>query len=229
MLQARGLETFYGHSQALFGVDLEIAAGEVLALLGRNGMGKTTTIRSLMRLTPPRRGEIRFMDKDISRTAPFRIARLGMGLVPEGRRIFARLSVEENLLAVQTRNGWPLARIYQLFPRLEERAQQSARTLSGGEQQMLAIARALATGPKLLILDEATEGLAPLIREEIWQALRLLKQEEGLSFLIVDKNVNDLLPLAERCLVLEKGQVAWNGESSAFMADQALQQRYLGV
>lgn len=229
MLQARNLETFYDPSQALFGVDLDIAAGEVLALLGRNGMGKTTTIRSLLRLTPPRRGEIRFMDKDISRTAPFRIARLGMGLVPEGRRIFARLSVAENLLAVQTRNGWTLPRIYRLFPRLGERASQSARTLSGGEQQMLAIGRALATGPKLLILDEATEGLAPLIREEIWQALRLLKREEGLAFLIVDKNVRDLLPLAERCLVLEKGRVAWSGDAPAFMADEALQQRYLGV
>lgn len=229
MLKARGLETFYGPSQALFGVDVDIAAGEMLALLGRNGMGKTTTIRSLMRLTPPRRGEIHFLDHDVSRAAPFRIARLGMGLVPEGRRVFVNLSVEENLRAVQARAGWSLSRIYALFPRLAERARQSARTLSGGEQQMLAIGRALATGPRLLILDEATEGLAPLIREEIWQALRQLKQEEGLAFLLVDKNLNDLLPIADTCLVLEKGRVAWQGRSQALMHDQALQHTYLGV
>ena len=229
MLKARGLDTFYGPSQALFAVDVDIVAGETLALLGRNGMGKTTTIRSLMRLTPPRRGEIRFLDRDISRAPPFRIARLGIGLVPEGRRVFATLSVEENLRAVQTRSGWSLTRIYDLFPRLAERARQSASTLSGGEQQMLAIGRALATGPKLLILDEATEGLAPLIREEIWQAIRRLKQEEGLAFLIVDKNLRDLLPIADHCLVLEKGRVAWQGSARTLADDPELQQTYLGV
>ncbi|TQV75744.1 ABC transporter ATP-binding protein [Denitrobaculum tricleocarpae] len=228
MLRVEGIETYYGPSQALFGVDLSLNEGEMVALLGRNGMGKTTTIRSICRLTPPAAGRVVFDGQDLDRQRAFRVARLGLGLVPEGRRVFANLSVEENLIATARDGDWNLQRINDLFPRLGERAGQSASTLSGGEQQMLAIGRALMTNPKLLILDEATEGLAPLIRQEIWASIKILKQQ-GLSILIVDKNLKDLLPLASSCVVLEKGRSVWGGSPDALAADAELQNRYLGV
>ena len=228
MLRVSGLETFYGASQALFGVELELGEGEMVALLGRNGMGKTTTLRSICGLTPPRRGEVVFEGRSLSGLRGFRIARLGIGLVPEGRRCFANLSVWENLVATARGSGWTLEKVYALFPRLEERAGQSARTLSGGEQQMLAIGRALMTNPKLLILDEATEGLAPIIRQEIWAVIASLKAQ-GLSTLIVDKNLKELAPLADRCVVLEKGRTVWHGPPAELLADPGLQNRYLGV
>lgn len=228
MLRVEGIETYYGASQALFGVDLSLNEGEMVALLGRNGMGKTTTIRSICRLTPPASGRVVFDGQDLTGHKAFRVARLGLGLVPEGRRIFANLSVQENLVATARDGDWSLQKVCDLFPRLAERADQSASTLSGGEQQMLAIGRALMTNPKLLILDEATEGLAPLIRQEIWTSIRSLKQE-GLSILIVDKNLKDLLPLASSCVVLEKGRSVWTGSPDALAADAELQNRYLGV
>ncbi len=228
MLKVEGIETFYGPSQALFGVDLSVAEGEMVALLGRNGMGKTTTIRSICRLTPPAAGRVVFDGEDLAGRKAFRVARLGLGLVPEGRRVFPTLGVQENLVATARPGDWNLQRVYDLFPRLGERAEQSARTLSGGEQQMLAIGRALMTNPRLLILDEATEGLAPLIRQEIWASIKVLKQQ-GLSILIVDKNLKDLLPLASSCVVLEKGRSVWQGAPDALAADEDLQNRYLGV
>ncbi len=228
MLTVNGLETFYGPSQALFGVELELGEGEMVALLGRNGMGKTTTLRSICGLTPPRRGEVVFEGRNLAGLRGFRIARLGIGLVPEGRRCFANLNVWENLVATARGSGWTLDKVYALFPRLGERAEQSARTLSGGEQQMLAIGRALMTNPKLLILDEATEGLAPIIRQEIWAVIARLKAQ-GLSTLIVDKNLKELAPLADRCILLEKGRTVWQGVPSALLADVDLQNRYLGV
>ncbi len=228
MLSVEGIETFYGPSQALFGVDLSVAEGEMVALLGRNGMGKTTTIRSICRLTPPAAGRVVFDGQDLASRKAFRVARLGLGLVPEGRRVFPTLSVQENLVATARPGDWSLQRVYDLFPRLGERAEQSARTLSGGEQQMLAIGRALMTNPRLLILDEATEGLAPLIRQEIWASIKILKQQ-GLSILIVDKNLKDLLPLASSCVVLEKGRSVWQGSPDALATDEDLQNRYLGV
>jgi branched-chain amino acid transport system ATP-binding protein len=228
MLTVSGLETFYGASQALFGVELALGEGEMVALLGRNGMGKTTTLRSICGLTPPLRGEVVFEGRSLAGLRGFRIARLGIGLVPEGRRCFANLSVWENLVATARGSGWTLEKVYTLFPRLQERAGQSARTLSGGEQQMLAIGRALMTNPKLLILDEATEGLAPIIRQEIWAVLARLKAQ-GLSTLIVDKNLKELAPLADRCVVLEKGRTVWHGVPADLLADPGLQNRYLGV
>lgn len=226
MLKVHNLETFYGPSQALFGVDLSIAAGELVALMGRNGMGKTTTIRSVFGLTPPSAGSIEFEGKDITRAQGFRIAQMGLGLVPEGRRCFTNLSVRENLLATARPGHWDQTKVEALFPRLAERSDQSANTLSGGEQQMLAIGRALMTNPKLLVLDEATEGLAPVIRQEIWRAIRTLK-EAGLSILLVDKTLKEVLPLASHCLILEKGQTVWAGEPDALTDD--LKDRYLGV
>jgi branched-chain amino acid transport system ATP-binding protein len=228
MLEAAGLETFYGASQALFGVNLAVGDGQMVALLGRNGMGKTTTIRSLCGLTPARRGSIRFRGQEIRGLPAFRVARLGIGLVPEGRRCFANLTVRENLVATARGEGWDLAKVTALFPRLGERAGQIARTLSGGEQQMLAIGRALMTNPRLLILDEATEGLAPVIRHEIWAAIRDVKGR-GQSILLVDKNLKDLLPLADACVILEKGVSVWHGSAVELAVDAALQDRYLGV
>lgn len=226
LLEVAGLQTFYGASQALFGVELSLGEGEVAALMGRNGMGKTTTIRSICNLTPPRAGTVRLAGTDITRLSPHRVARRGIGLVPEGRRCFPNLTVEENLVAAARPGKWSLATVHDLFPRLAERRGQYALTLSGGEQQMLAIGRALMTNPRLLVLDEATEGLAPVIRQDIWAAIRTLKAE-GQSILIVDKSLGELLPLADRCTILEKGQTVWQGAPADLKAD--LQDRYLGV
>ena len=226
MLKLSGLTTHYGSSQALFGVDLEFGTGEVATLLGRNGMGKTTTIHSLCRMLTNTRGSIRFLDQDIVRLPSHRTARLGVGLVPEGRRCFPNLSVAENLSAAARPGEWDFKQVAQLFPRLEERRHQRASTLSGGEQQMLAIGRALMTNPKLLVLDEATEGLAPVVRQEIWAAIRQLKQS-GLSILVVDKTLSELTRVADRCVILEKGVNAWQGTPGE-LSDK-VRDRYLGV
>ena len=226
LLQIEGLEVAYGASQALFGVSLHLNEGEVVALMGRNGMGKTTTVHALCRMLPLRAGVIRFAGHDLTRLPSYRAARLGIGLVPEGRRCFAPLTVRENLIAAARPGPWTLARIHSLFPRLAERDSQTAATLSGGEQQMLAIGRALMTNPRLLVLDEATEGLAPVIRQEIWAAIGRLRAE-GLSILIVDKSLRELLPLANRCVVLERGRDVWTGAPADL--DRADAQRWLGV
>jgi branched-chain amino acid transport system ATP-binding protein len=228
VLTLNGIEAFYGPSQALFGVSLAVGAGQMVALLGRNGMGKTTTMRSILGLVRPARGRIAFEGRDLGGMDAFRIARAGIGLVPEGRRVFGNLSVHENLVAAARPGPWSLARVHGLFPQLRERAAQPGRTLSGGEQQMLAIGRALMTNPRLLLLDEATEGLAPLIRREIWRAIGQLKAD-GLALLLVDKNLRELLPLADHCVVLEKGRSVWTGPPAALAADRTLQNRYLGV
>lgn len=226
LLDIENIEVFYGPSQALFGVSLKVGEGEVVALMGRNGMGKTTTIRTLCRMSKQKAGRIEFAGCDIGSMPSHKVAQLGVGLVPEGRRCFANLTVEENLVAAARAGEWSLARVYELFPRLEERQGQMANTLSGGEQQMLAIGRALMTNPKLLVLDEATEGLAPVIREEIWRAVRELK-ETGQSILIVDKTLSELLPIADHCVILERGRTAWTGTPDALTPELA--DRYLGV
>lgn len=200
----------------------------MVALLGRNGMGKTTTVRSICNLTPASQGTISFMGSDIATKPAHQIAQMGIGLVPEGRRCFPNLSVWENLVATARKGDWSLARVYELFPRLKERAAQSASTLSGGEQQMLAIGRALMTNPKLLILDEATEGLAPLIRKEIWAAIHKLKIG-GQAALVIDKTIQELLPIVDHCCILERGQDVWTGSPKDLSSDKALQTRYLGV
>ena len=226
MLRLEGVETFYGPVQALFGVDLAVEAGQVVALMGRNGMGKTTTIRSILQMTPHARGRITFEGRDLAGLDSHRAARLGLGLVPEGRRCFPNLTVAENLIATQRPGPWDRAAVERLFPRLAERRRQMAATLSGGEQQMLAIGRALMTNPKLLILDEATEGLAPTIRAEIWAALARLKAE-GEAILIVDKTLRELLPLADDCVILERGATVWRGPPGDL--DSAVSDRFLGV
>jgi len=233
VLEVSGLEAAYGQSQVLFGLDLAIEAGEVATLLGRNGMGKTTTVRAILGLTPPRSGSVRFRGQALQHASPDRIARAGIALVPEGRQIFPNLSVEENLIAFAgNRSGtgepWTLRRVYELFPRLSERRRNSGNQLSGGEQQMLAIGRALMTNPHLLILDEATEGLAPLVREEIWQCLHGLSRQ-GQTILVIDKYVERLVALAHRHTIIERGRVVWRGDSDALAADRGLWHRYLGV
>jgi branched-chain amino acid transport system ATP-binding protein len=231
MLAVEKLQAGYGPAQVLFDVSFAVGAGEVVTLLGRNGMGKTTTIRTLMGLLPARGGSARFADEELLGRPPYRIAQRGLGLVPEGRMIFPTLSVEENLVATAaTRHGaqWTLARVYEFFPRLAERRANMGNQLSGGEQQMLAIGRALMTNPKLLILDEATEGLAPLIRAEIWSCLTRLKQE-GQAILLVDKHLDALTRIADRHVVIEKGQVVWSGTSAALAADASVKARYLQV
>jgi branched-chain amino acid transport system ATP-binding protein len=228
LLRATGIDASYGASQVLFGVELEIGAREVVTLLGRNGMGKTTTVRSILGLMPIQRGEIVFAGAAIAGLPAYRIAQAGMGLVPEGRQIFPNLTIRENLMATARSGVWTLERVYRLFPRLKERAGNMGNQLSGGEQQMLAIGRALMTNPTLLILDEATEGLAPLIRAEIWRVLGELKAS-GLSILVIDKNIRALLRLADRHVILEKGRVVWSGASAVLASDEALQHRYLGV
>ena len=227
LLEMAGVTAFYGPSQALFGVDLTVGEGEVVALLGRNGMGKSTTIRTLTRLLSHREGTIRFAGRALAGLPAHRAARLGLGLVPEGRRVFRGLSVEENLVAAARPGPWDRDRVYAMFPRLGERRGQEAASLSGGEQQMLAIGRALMTNPRLLILDEATEGLAPLIRRDIWQAIRVLKSEAGLSILVVDKALKELSTLADRAVILEKGRSVWTGQMRQVTQD--LTDRYLGV
>jgi branched-chain amino acid transport system ATP-binding protein len=233
MLVVSGLESFYGTSQVLFGMQLSVGAGEVVTLLGRNGMGKTTTINSIMGIIRPRTGSVRFDQSDIAGQPSHRIAKLGVGLVPEGRQVFPNLTVRENLVATASnrRNDptpWTLDRIFELFPALAARETAMGNLLSGGEQQMLAIGRALMTNPRLLILDEATEGLAPLVRDEIWSCLGRIKAD-GLSILVVDKNIADLVKLADRHYVIEKGQVVWSGSSSQLLDNEEVQHRYLGV
>ncbi|OAF09396.1 ABC transporter ATP-binding protein [Bradyrhizobium centrolobii] len=233
LLDVDGIETCYGLSQVLFGLSLSIKRGEMVSLMGRNGMGKTTTIRSIMGLTPARAGTIRFDGTEVRQLPSYRIAKLGVGLVPEGRQIFPNLTVRENLVAAAadrfgSDNAWTLAAIYVLFPRLAERASNMGNQLSGGEQQMLAIGRALMTNPKLLILDEATEGLAPLIREEIWNCLSMLKKR-GQSILVVDKNVDHLARICDRHYIIERGKAVWSGTSDELIAEPDLQHRYLGI
>jgi branched-chain amino acid transport system ATP-binding protein len=228
MLEVRKLETAYGRSQVLFGVDLDIGTGEVVSLLGRNGMGKTTTVRSIMGITATLSGTIRFEGRELQRLPSYRIAKAGLGLVPEGRQVFPNLTVRENLVATATKGSWTLERVYEFFPQLKQRENNYGNQLSGGEQQMLAIGRALMTNPKLLILDEATEGLAPLIRTEIYRSIEKLKSE-GLSILIIDKDVKPLSRVADRHYILEKGRVVWSGSSAELAASQETQHRYLGV
>ena len=233
LLEVRDLETAYGTSQVLFGVSLSVNEGEAITLLGRNGMGKTTTIRSIMGLTRARCGSIRFRGRNIERDSPDRIARLGIALVPEGRQIFPNLSVRENLVAFAgNRSGradpWTPQKVLEFFPRLAERVNNMGNQLSGGEQQMLAIGRALVTNPYLLILDEASEGLAPLVREEIWNCLERLRSA-GQTILVIDKYIERLVKLADRHTIIERGRVAWQGSSAELDADRGLWHRYLGV
>jgi branched-chain amino acid transport system ATP-binding protein len=237
LLDVDGIETCYGRSQVLFGLSLKIAAGEMVTLMGRNGMGKTTTVRSIMGLTPARAGAIRFAGADIRNLPAYRVAQLGLGLVPEGRQIFGNLTTRENLVATAanrraganaSEDSWTLDKVCDLFPRLAERLDRLGGQLSGGEQQMLAIGRALMTNPRLVILDEATEGLAPLIRDEIWQCLTRLKAA-GQSILVIDKNVDALTRIADRHYVIERGRVVWNGTSAELAAAPQVQHRYLGI
>jgi branched-chain amino acid transport system ATP-binding protein len=233
MLEVADLETCYGNIQALFGMTLSCAEGEVTTLLGRNGMGKTTTVSSIMGLLASRAGEIRFNDQLINNWPAYKVAQLGIGLVPEGRQIFPNLSVRENLIATAANysgsdDSWTLDRVLDFFPRLQERLDNQGRQLSGGEQQMLAIGRALMLNPKLLILDEATEGLAPLIRQEIWRRLEQLKQS-GLTILLIDKNIDEFSHIADRHYIVEKGRVVWQGDSDQLTADADLKARYLGI
>ncbi|HZH51854.1 MAG TPA: ABC transporter ATP-binding protein [Microvirga sp.] len=231
MLSVRNLQAGYGAAQVLFDISLDVGPGEVVTLLGRNGMGKTTTIKSIMGLLRPMGGEVRFDGAVVTGQPPYRIAQTGIGLVPEGRQIFPTLTVEENLVATsaaRTGRRWTLDAIYELFPRLKERRVNLGTQLSGGEQQMLAIGRALMTNPKLLILDEATEGLAPLIRAEIWACLKRLRGEHQ-SILVIDKNVDALAGFADRHVIIEKGRSVWTGTSAELTADTTLKDRYLHV
>jgi len=233
LLEVENLETAYGMSQVLFGISLSVRQGEAVSLLGRNGMGKTTTIRSIMGLTRTRAGSITFQGQRIERQPPDRIARMGIALVPEGRQIFPNLSVRENLVAFAENRSrrpepWTPQKVLEFFPRLAERAGNMGNQLSGGEQQMLAIGRALVTNPHLLILDEATEGLAPLVREEIWKCLEQLRAA-GQTILVIDKYIQRLVKLADRHTILERGRVAWQGSSAELDADRGLWHRYLGV
>jgi branched-chain amino acid transport system ATP-binding protein len=233
LLEVADVETSYGLSRVLFGISLAIAPGEVVSLLGRNGMGKTTTVRSIMGLTRATAGSIRFAGEDIRELPAYRIAKLGIGLVPEGRQVFPNLTSRENLVATAANRSaasepWTLDKVLKLFPRLAARADTMANLLSGGEQQMLAIGRALMTNPRLLILDEATEGLAPLIRDEIWRCLESLRAA-GQSILVIDKNVDALTRIADRHTIIERGRVVWTGNSQALARATDIQHRYLGI
>ncbi|MDQ1902103.1 ABC transporter ATP-binding protein [Paracoccus sp. WLY502] len=231
MLTVEGLQAAYGDSRVLFGIDLSVARGEVVTLLGRNGMGKTTTVRSIFGLLRPRGGRVSIDGRDLTAAAPHLVARAGLGLVPEGRQVFAPLTVEENLVATARTRGkakWTLDKVYALFPRLKERRRNMGDQLSGGEQQMLAVGRALMTNPALIVLDEATEGLAPLIREEIWSCLRHLK-DEGEAILVIDKNVDALARFADRHVVIEKGRVVWTGSTPDLIATPEVKTRFLHV
>ncbi len=233
LLQLDGVDNGYGISQVLFGMSLTVQAGQCVSLQGRNGMGKSTTIKSIMGIQSAWRGKITLNGQPIEKSPSHAIAKLGLGLVPEGRQIFPNLSVRENLIATaiarkERSNPWTYERVLSLFPRLGERAKNFGNQLSGGEQQMLAIGRALMTNPQLLILDEATEGLSPLVRQEIWQALRTVRGE-GMSILVIDKNLSALLDLCDHHHIIEKGRVVWHGDSAALRADSQLRQQYLSA
>ena len=234
LLELKNVESCYGPSQVLFGVDLHIDAGEVVTLMGRNGMGKTTTTRTMMGLTPATKGSLSFNGQDITRVAPYKISQAGIGYVPEGRQTFPNLTVYENLIATAsnhtgTTDIWTVARVVELFPRLGERFKQYARTLSGGEQQMLAIGRALMTNPLFMILDEATEGLAPIIRDEIWHVLEHNLKESGQAILVIDKHPEAMARIADRHYVMEKGKIVWTGTSQELLDNTDMQHKYLGV
>jgi branched-chain amino acid transport system ATP-binding protein len=233
MLELNGVEAFYGTMQALFGMSLRCAEGQVTTLIGRNGMGKTTTVGSIIGTLPSRSGEIRFDGEVINGMPAYQVAQLGIGLVPEGRQIFPNLSVRENLIATAANynasdDPWTLDKVLEFFPLLQKRLNNQGSQLSGGEQQMLAIGRALMLNPRLLILDEATEGLAPLIRQEIWRRLEQLKQS-GLTILLIDKNIDEFADIADQHFIVEKGQVVWQGDSDALTSDPVLKARYLGI
>ncbi len=233
MLFVENIATYYGESQALFDVSLEVRESQVVTLLGRNGMGKSTTIRSIMNIVPIRSGRIVFNNEEIHTLPSYGIARLGIGLVPEGRQIFPNLTVQENILATaanhtRSANPYTLDDVLTIFPRLTDRLKNFGNQLSGGEQQMLAIARALMINPKLLILDEATEGLAPLVRQEIWRGLSILKGK-GLAILVVDKNIKALMDIAECHYIMEKGRIVWSGKTAELQAQPGIQSRYLGL
>ncbi|MEO0370574.1 MAG: ABC transporter ATP-binding protein [Pseudomonadota bacterium] len=225
-LTIEGLTASYGPSQALFGVDLEVVEGQVVALMGRNGMGKTTTVKSICRMIDSA-GVLQFDGHDLGALPSHKVARLGVGLVPEGRRCFARLTVAENLLAAARPGEWDQAAVEALFPRLGERRHQVAQSLSGGEQQMLAIGRALMTNPRLLLLDEATEGLAPIIRQEIWAAISKLKQETGLTILLIDKSLREISAVSDRAVILERGKTIWSGAIEALTPE--VSKTYIGI
>ena len=226
LLSLSSLKAYYGESQALFDVNLEINEGEIIALMGRNGTGKSTTVKSIFQMIPTK-GQLLFSDKNLSNHKSFQISRLGVGLVPEGRRIFGQLSVQENLIAASREGKWNLEEINSLFPKLRERSGQIASSLSGGEQQMLAIARALMTNPRLLVLDEATEGLAPIIRQEIWSAIKTLKNDTGLAILIIDKSIKELRQICDRVVILEKGSTVWQGKIDQLSSK--ITQEFIGV
>ena len=233
MLSVQGIDSFYGPTQVLFGMSIEVSAGEIVTLLGRNGMGKTTTIRSIMGLNETRNGEIKFENQNITNWPAFRIAQAGLGLAPEGRRIFPNLNVMENLVATANNNNeltdpWSVDKIFALFPALEERAYISGNRISGGEQQMLSIGRALMTNPKLLLLDEATEGLSPLLRNQIWSSIVKLKDNRQ-SILLIDKNLESLIKIGDRHYIVEKGHVVWIGNSEQLASSEEIQQRYIGL
>lgn len=233
LLEVQGLTAGYGSSQVLFGIDLSLERGQLLTMLGRNGMGKSTFVKCLTGLLAPSAGSISFNGQEIAGIASYKIGQAGMGLVPEGRQVFPTLTVEENLVATRsTKNAgaspWTIDRVYNLFPRLQERKKQLSAKMSGGEQQMLAVGRALMTNPRLMILDEATEGLAPVIRDEIWGCLRTLKAE-GQSMIVIDKHLKALLPLADHHVIMDKGKIAWRGNSAQISAASATVAQYLGV
>ena len=226
LLSLSSLKAYYGEGQALFDVNLEINEGEIIALMGRNGTGKSTTVKSIFQMIPTK-GQLLFSDKNLSNLKSFQISRLGVGLVPEGRRIFGQLSVQENLIAASREGKWNLEEINSLFPKLRERSGQIASSLSGGEQQMLAIARALMTNPRLLVLDEATEGLAPIIRQEIWSAIKTLKNDTGLAILIIDKSIKELRQICDGVVILEKGSTVWQGNIDQLTSE--ITQQFIGV